>query len=137
MDMLRIQQKIKMDEYEDIEQMSADVDLMVANAKAFYKRASQEYKDAGDLWDLFIESKCRLFDRDSPTEDSERKGKIILKMGKLVNAKNSPGIISVMKISDFYAILFIFVGTPCSRRRVSKTNHRRRWGNIRIIINHN
>ena len=37
MDMLRIQQKIKMDEYEDLEQMSADVDLMVTNAKAFYK----------------------------------------------------------------------------------------------------
>ncbi|CAL8069132.1 unnamed protein product [Orchesella dallaii] len=83
MDMIRIQQKIKMDEYEDIEQMSADVDLMVANAKAFYKRSTQEYKDAGDLWDLFIESKLRLFDRDSPTEDCERKGKIILKMGKL------------------------------------------------------
>jgi protein polybromo-1 len=37
MDMLRIQQKIKMDEYDDLEQMSADVDLMVTNAKAFYK----------------------------------------------------------------------------------------------------
>lgn len=35
--MLQIQQKIKMDEYEDIDQMSADVDLMVTNAKAFYK----------------------------------------------------------------------------------------------------
>lgn len=84
MDMIRIQQRIKMDEYDDIEHMSADVDLMVANAKAFYKRSTQEYKDACDLWDFFIESKCRLFDRDSPTEESERKGKIILKMGKLV-----------------------------------------------------
>lgn len=85
MDMLRIQNKIKLDEYDDIEQMSADVDLMVANAKAFYKRQTQEYKDACDLWELFIDYKCRMFDRDSPTEDNERKGKIILKMGKLVN----------------------------------------------------
>ena len=37
MDMLRIQQKIKLEEYEDVEQMSVDVDLMVSNAKAFYK----------------------------------------------------------------------------------------------------
>lgn len=81
MDMIRIQQKIKMDEYEDVEQMSVDVDLMLTNAKAFYKRSTQEYKDACDLWDLFIESKCRLFDTDA----EEGKGKIILKMGKLVN----------------------------------------------------
>ncbi|CAG7824490.1 unnamed protein product [Allacma fusca] len=81
MDMLRIQQKIKMEEYEDIEQMSADVDLMVQNAKAFYKKSSQENKDACDLWDFFIESKCRLFDQDSQSDDG--KGKIILKMGKL------------------------------------------------------
>ncbi len=37
MDMIRIQQKIKLDDYDDLEQMSADVDLMVTNAKAFYK----------------------------------------------------------------------------------------------------
>jgi len=84
MDMIRIQQKIKMDEYDDLEQMSTDVDLMLTNAKAFYKKSSQEHKDASDLWDLFIENKCRLFDRDSPTE--EGKGKIILKMGKLVRS---------------------------------------------------
>jgi len=84
MDMIRIQQKIKMDEYEDIEQMSVDVDLMLSNAKAFYKRSTQEYKDACDLWDLFVESKSRFFDTDSPTEEGEKKGKIILKMGKLV-----------------------------------------------------
>jgi protein polybromo-1 len=81
MDMLRIQQKIKMDEYEDVEQMSVDFDLMLQNAKAFYKRSTPEHKDACDLWDLFIESKCRLFDSD----DGEGKGKIILKMGKLVS----------------------------------------------------
>jgi protein polybromo-1 len=83
MDMLKIQQKIKTEEYDDVDQMSADVDLMLANAKAFYKKSSQEYKDACDLWDLFAESKFRLFDKDEEMDEGG-KGKIILKMGKLV-----------------------------------------------------
>jgi len=85
MDMIRIQQKIKMDEYDEVENLSADVDLMITNAKAFYKKSSQEYKDACELWDLFIENKVRLFDKDTSSEDGDRKGKIILKMGKLVS----------------------------------------------------
>jgi len=36
-DLLRIQQKLKTDEYEDVDQLTVDVDLMVNNAKAFYE----------------------------------------------------------------------------------------------------
>lgn len=36
-DLLKIQQKVKTDEYEDIEDMATDVELMVNNAKSFYK----------------------------------------------------------------------------------------------------
>ncbi|KAK3930738.1 Protein polybromo-1 [Frankliniella fusca] len=60
MDFIKIQQKIKTDEYEDVEDMTVDVELMVNNAKAFYKRTSQEYKDAVDLWDLFCSVKDQL-----------------------------------------------------------------------------
>lgn len=81
-DLLKVQQKLKTDEYDDMEDLQTDIELMVSNAKAFYKKSSQEYKDACDLWDLFLMTKNRLLD-DRNSEESEHKGKIILKVGKL------------------------------------------------------
>lgn len=36
-DLLKIQQKLKTDEYEDIDALQTDIELLVNNAKAFYK----------------------------------------------------------------------------------------------------
>lgn len=36
-DLLKIQQKVKTDEYDDVEDMQADMELLVSNAKSFYK----------------------------------------------------------------------------------------------------
>ncbi|XP_076317275.1 protein polybromo isoform X4 [Tachypleus tridentatus] len=58
MDLLKIQQKLKTEEYTEVEQMTADIELMVNNAKAYYKKSSQEYKDACDLYDLYMETKA-------------------------------------------------------------------------------
>ncbi|XP_047035956.1 protein polybromo-1 isoform X6 [Helicoverpa zea] len=59
-DLLRVQQKLKTDTYEDIEELSADIELLVNNAKAFYKSDTVEYRDAIDLWKLYLQTKQAL-----------------------------------------------------------------------------
>ncbi|XP_050685082.1 protein polybromo-1 isoform X2 [Leptidea sinapis] len=59
-DLLRVQQKLKTDTYEDIEELSADIELLVKNAKAFYKPSSEEYKDATELWKLYTRTRQTL-----------------------------------------------------------------------------
>uniref|UniRef100_A0A0B7AIS6 Protein polybromo-1 n=1 Tax=Arion vulgaris TaxID=1028688 RepID=A0A0B7AIS6_9EUPU len=59
-DLLKIQQKVKTDSYDYVDQLSADVLLMINNAKAYYKKNSQEYKDACDLLELYEETRADL-----------------------------------------------------------------------------
>lgn len=61
-DLLRVQQKLKTDSYEDIEELTADFELLVNNAKAFYKPDSPEYQDACTLWDIFKTNKTKLIE---------------------------------------------------------------------------
>ena len=51
-DIIKIQQKLKTDEYSNIEELQVDFDLIVANTKQFYKRGSAEYRDATELGGL-------------------------------------------------------------------------------------
>lgn len=55
-----MQQKLKTDTYEDIDELSADIELLVNNAKAFYKQDTVEYRDAIDLWKLYMQTKQAL-----------------------------------------------------------------------------
>nr|XP_034305706.1 protein polybromo-1 isoform X10 [Crassostrea gigas] len=59
-DLRKIQQKLKMEEYEDIDQLTTDVELLVSNAKLYYKKSTQEYKDAVELLEIYHETKSEL-----------------------------------------------------------------------------
>lgn len=67
-DLTRITQRMRMDEYRDIESLTADFDLLVSNTKKFYEEDSQEYKDATALWELYIDTKTAILSSDSPEE---------------------------------------------------------------------
>jgi len=59
-DLLKIQQKVKTDSYDYVDQLSADIMLMVNNAKAYYQKTSSEYKDACDLMELYELTRAEL-----------------------------------------------------------------------------
>ncbi|KAG8184625.1 hypothetical protein JTE90_022674 [Oedothorax gibbosus] len=59
-DLMKIQQKLKTDDYVDVQQLSADVELLVNNAKSYYKKSSQEYRDACELWEVFSDAKSDM-----------------------------------------------------------------------------
>ncbi len=51
--MLRIQQKLKMDEYADVDELKADFLKLFNNALAYYKKGSPEHRDATEMSELF------------------------------------------------------------------------------------
>ncbi|XP_075537485.1 protein polybromo isoform X6 [Dermacentor variabilis] len=71
MDMLRINQKIKAEEYTDLEQMTNDVALLVSNAKTYYKEDTQAHRDACELWHGFESAKAALLAANSKAEEQD------------------------------------------------------------------
>ncbi|KAH8861046.1 Protein polybromo-1 [Schistosoma japonicum] len=53
MDLARIQAKIKACEYESVDQMATDINLIVANTKSFYPASTTEFAKAVELQDVF------------------------------------------------------------------------------------
>ena len=50
--MLRVQQKLKTEEYADLDELKADFNKLIDNAVAYYKVDSDELKAANELRDL-------------------------------------------------------------------------------------
>ncbi|XP_077054125.1 polybromo 1, like isoform X3 [Siphateles boraxobius] len=60
MDMMKIQQKLRAEEYQDVEQFSADFHLLINNAKAYYQADSAEYRASARLLNVFLSTKNEL-----------------------------------------------------------------------------
>eukprot|EP00095_Tigriopus_kingsejongensis_P009080 maker-scaffold742_size103727-snap-gene-0.20 protein:Tk09080 transcript:maker-scaffold742_size103727-snap-gene-0.20-mRNA-1 annotation:"protein polybromo-1 isoform x2" len=59
-DMLRIQQKLKTDEYADMIELKADFDKLITNAHKFYADDSDEYEAASEVKDLLDRAVVKL-----------------------------------------------------------------------------
>lgn len=62
-DLLRVQQKLKTDAYQNLDELMNDFELIINNAKAYYKVDSAEYQDACTLWELLNANKQKIISK--------------------------------------------------------------------------
>ncbi|VDM97588.1 unnamed protein product [Thelazia callipaeda] len=100
-DLTRIQQKIKTEEYDTVDDLAADISLLVSNNKAYYKEGSQEFEDACELWEIFDMHRRKIYEGISNTGIKEcEKSLIQAKSDILLVDLFEEIIVSTLELTD-------------------------------------
>ncbi|CAD6994057.1 unnamed protein product [Ceratitis capitata] len=90
-DLLKIQQKLKTDSYDDVDDLMQDFELLVKNAKAFYKPDTVEHQDANALWQHILANKHRILDSNGIIEDEPKVKRLCRNPRRLTGSTSNNG----------------------------------------------
>ncbi|KAH8243896.1 hypothetical protein KR032_011238 [Drosophila birchii] len=90
-DLLKVQQKLKTDSYDDLEDLMADLELLIGNAKAFYKPDSCEYQDAVSLWQHIQTQRQRILEANGLAEEEPRARRMSRQVRRMTSSTEPGG----------------------------------------------